>query len=124
MLEMRAVYTSYEREEYLAPFGRTPEDGKTVVCARYEDRFVGAAYYAADGDTATLELYALVPGYTDETDYFLLGKAALNVMELHGIKTVLYPDPSDEVMAKRLGFRLGADGVWTLSLVGYFTAAH
>ena len=43
MLEMRPVYTSYEREEYTAPFGIVPEEDKVVICARYPERFVGLA---------------------------------------------------------------------------------
>ena len=124
MLEMRPVYTAYEREEYLAPFGLVPEEGKVVVCARYEDRFVGAAYLLVEGEVGTVLLYSLVPDYDDETDLFLLGKAMLNYMDLHGVKTVIYPSPVNEAMAKRLRFKQNDEGVYTLSLEGYFTGEH
>ena len=124
MLEMRPVFTSYEREEYLKPFGLVPEDGKTVICARYPDRFVGAAYVSISGEVGTVHLYSLVPDYNDETDYFLLGKAMLNYLDLHGVKTVVYPEVPDEAMARRLGFAKRENGSMTVSLVGYFTAKH
>lgn len=124
MLEMRPVYTSYEREEYMRPFGIIPEDGKTVICARYPDRFVGAAYVSQNEEIGTVHLLSLIDGYDDETDIFLLGKAMLNYLDLHGAKTVVYPDVSDEYTAKRLGFRQNESGAWTLSLDGYFTGKH
>lgn len=124
MLEMRPVYTSYEREEYTKPFGITPEDDKVVICARYPDKFVGMAYVSVLGENGVIHFYSLVDGYSDDTDLFLLGKAMLNYLDLHGVKNVVYPDVADEKMAKRLGFRQNDAGVYTLSLVGYFTGKH
>ncbi len=128
MLEMRPVYTSYERETYTAVFGITPEDGKVVICARYPEKFVGLAYVAhTDGDTtATVEHLSLVPGYHDDTDIFLLGKAMLNYLDLHGAKTVVYPNVPEEniALAKRLGFRQTENGQMSLGLEGYFTGHH
>lgn len=123
MLEMRPVYTTYEREEYTAPFGIVPDEGHVVICARYPERFVGLAYVSLDGETGHIDKYALIDGYEDETDLFLLGKAMLNYFDLHGVKTVVYPlvpDEKSKKMAVRLGFRQNADGVYTLNLEGYF----
>lgn len=126
MLEMRPVYTSYEREEYTAPFGIVPEADKTVICARYPERFVGLAYVSASGETGRVCKFSLIDGYEDETDVFLLGKAMLNFFDLHGVKTVEYPDLEQETdfykkNAARLGFRQDADGVYRLRLEGYFS---
>lgn len=120
MLEMRPVYTSYEREEYTKPFGIIPEEGKTVICARYPDRFVGLAYVSVDGELATVHEFSLVDGYDDDTDFFLLGKAMLNYLDLHGAKNVVLPLAKDEKILKRLGFSKAGDGQWNLSLAGYF----
>ena len=124
MLEMRPVYTSYEREEYTKPFGIIPEEGKTVICARYPDKFVGMAYVSADGEKGTVHFLSLVDGYNDDIDIFLLGKAMLNYLDLHGVKDVEYPEVKNEALVKRLGFRKGEDGIYRVSLVGYFTGKH
>lgn len=120
MLEMRPVYTSYEREEYTKPFGIIPEEGKTVICARYPDRFVGLAYVSIDRELATVHEFSLVDGYDDDTDFFLLGKAMLNYLDLHGAKNVVLPLAKNEKILKRLGFSKSGDGQWNLSLAGYF----
>ena len=124
MLEMRPVYTSYEREEYLKPFGLIPEDGKTVICARYPDKFVGAAYLSLENESAEILLLSLIDGYENDTDLFLLGKAALNYLDLHGAKKVSFPNASDGSLAKRLGLIKGENGVYTLSLNNYFNHEH
>lgn len=124
MLEMRPVYTSYEREEYTKPFGIVPEDGKVVICARYPDRFVGMAYVSAQGENGTIHFLSLVDGYNDDIDIFLLGKAMLNYLDLQGVKNVTYPEVTNEPLVKRLGFRKNEENVYTLSLVGYFTGKH
>ena len=124
MLEMRPVYTSYEREEYTAPFGIVPEEDKVVICARYPERFVGLAYVALNGETGTVCKLSLIDGYEDEIDLFLLGKAMLNYFDLHGVQYVVYPDLENEsefCKKIRLGFRQGSDGVYRLNLTGYFT---
>ena len=124
VLEMRPVYTSYEREEYTKPFGITPEDDKVVICARYPDKFVGLAYVSAENENGTVHFLSLVDGYNDDTDIFLLGKAMLNYLDLHGVKNVVYPDVTDPALAKRLGFKQNDDGIFTLCLEGYFTGKH
>ena len=101
MLEMRPVYTSYEREEYTAPFGIVPEEDKVVICARYPERFVGLAYVALCGEVGTVCKLSLVDGYEDETDLFLLGKAMLNYFDLHGVKTVVYRDWSAKAISAK-----------------------
>lgn len=124
MLEMRPVYTSYEREEYTKPFGIVPEEGKVVICARYPDKFVGMAYVSALGENGTIHFLSLVDGYNDDIDIFLLGKAMLNYLDLQGVKNVVYPEVTNEPLVKRLGFRKNEENVYTLSLVGYFTGKH
>ncbi len=124
MLEIRPVYTSYEREEYTKPFGITPEDDKTVICARYPGRFVGAAYLSLCGESAEILFLSLIDGYDDDTDLFLLGKAALNYLDLHGAKNVIFRAPKDEKSALRLGFSKNGQGVYALSLQNYFNHEH
>ena len=122
MLEIRPVYTSYEREEYTKCFGIVPEDGYFVIAARNNGRFVGTAYGKIDGKNAVITLMSLIDGYDDDVDRFLLGKAALNHIDLNGGVDVIYTG-SDERLAKALGFSC-ADGQKKLCLSGYFEGKH
>ncbi|MBP3579839.1 MAG: hypothetical protein J6K12_01185 [Clostridia bacterium] len=122
MLEIRPVYTSYEREEYTKMFGIIPQDGYHVIAAHNGGNFVGSAYVKADGETGYIYHMSLIDGYDDYIDRFLLGKAALNFLDLQGVKNVEYTG-DDEKLAKALGFK-NIDGKTTLNLDGYFTGSH
>lgn len=121
MLEIRPVYTSYEREEYTKMFGIVPENGCHVIAAHNGGRFVGTAYVKAEGDKGYIYLMSLIDGYDDYIDRFLLGKAALNFLDLQGAMEVEYTG-NDKKLAKALGFKIDDDKM-TLNLKGYFTGS-
>ena len=122
MIAIRPVYTSYEREEYMKPFGIVPEDGYYVIAAHNDGRFVGGAYVSYNGTDGTVHLMSLIDGYDDYIDRFLIGKAALNFLDLQGAKDITYTG-DDEKLAKALGFKT-QDGRTTLNLTGYFSGNH
>ncbi len=119
MLEIRAVYTSYEREEYTKMFNIVPEEGYHVIAAHNGGKFVGSAYVKAEGEKGIIYMMSLIDGYDDFIDRFLLGKAALNFLDLQGCKDVEYTG-DNEKLAKSLGFKI-ENGKMTLNLEGYFT---
>lgn len=122
MIAIRPVYTSYEREEYMKPFGITPEENQIVIAANNDGRFVGAALVSFEGNNGTVHMMSLIDGYDDYIDRFLIGKAALNFLDLSGAKDVIYVG-DDEKLAKALGFKI-EDGNMTINLTGYFDGAH
>ena len=119
MLEIRPVYTSYEREEYTKIFGITPEDGFNVIAAHNGGKFVGSAYVSIENEVGFIHHISLIDGYDDFIDRFLLGKATLNFLDLNGAKSVTYY-AADKKLAKDLKFTEN-DGKTTLNLEGYFT---
>ena len=122
MIAIRPVYTSYEREEYMKPFGIVPEENQVVIAANNDGRFVGAALVSYSGNEGIVHMMSLIDGYDDYIDRFLIGKAALNFLDLSGAKDVTYIG-SDEKLAKALGFEI-EDGKMTVNLTGYFDGAH
>lgn len=122
MIAIRPVYTSYEREEYMKPFGIVPNENQVVIAANNDGRFVGAALVSYSGNDGTVHLMSLIEGYDDYIDRFLIGKAALNFLDLSGAKNVTYTG-NDEKLAKALGFKI-ENGNMTINLVGYFDGTH
>ena len=90
MIAIRPVYTSYEREEYMKPFGIVPKEGHQVIAAHNDGRFVGGAYVSIEGTKGIVHLMSLIDGYDDYVDRFLIGKATLNFLDLNGAKNVIY----------------------------------
>ena len=122
MIAIRPVYTSYEREEYMKPFGIIPKDNQVVIGAINDGRFVGAALVSFNGNKGTVHMMSLIDGYDDYIDRFLIGKAALNFLDLSGAKDITYVG-NDEKLAKALGFKIDENGM-NINLIGYFDGAH
>ena len=122
MIAIRPVYTSYEREEYTKPFGIVPKENQVVIAANNDGRFVGAALVSFEESKGTVHMMSLIDGYDDYIDRFLIGKAALNFLDLSGAKDVTYVG-DDEKLAKALGFKI-EDGNMTINLIGYFDGKH
>lgn len=122
MIAIRPVYTSYEREEYMKPFGIIPLDNQVVISAINDGRFVGAALVSFMGSEGTVHMMRLIDGYDDYIDRFLIGKAALNFLDLSGAKDITYTG-DDEKLAKALGFKIDG-GKMTINLTGYFDGVH
>lgn len=122
MIAIRPVYTSYEREEYMKPFGIVPKENQVVIAANNDGRFVGAALVSFAGNNGTVHMMSLIDGYDDYIDRFLIGKAALNFLDLSGAKDITYIG-DDEKLAKALGFKIDENGM-TINLTGYFDGAH
>lgn len=122
MLEIHPVYTSYEREEYTKPFGIAPEKDCFVIAAFEAGKFIGTAYGKVTPPNADIYLMSLLPGISDDVARFLLGKAALNFIDLNGGINVTYTG-EDTNLAKILGFSSKTE-VPTLYLTGYFDGEH
>jgi len=122
MIAIRPVYTSYEREEYMKPFGIIPMDDQVVISAINNGKFVGAALVSFSENEGTVHMMRLIDGYDDYIDRFLIGKAALNFLDLSGAKDITYTG-DDEKLAKALGFKI-EDGKMTINLAGYFDGSH
>ena len=122
MIAIRPVYTSYEREEDMKPFGIIPEENQVVIAANNDGRFVGAALVSYNGNEGIVHMMSLIDGYDDYIDRFLIGKAALNFLDLSGAKDVTYTG-NDDKLAKALGFKV-EEGITKINLTGYFDGAH
>ena len=122
MIAIIPVYISYEREEYMKPFGIIPKENQVVIAANNDGRFVGAALVSFEGNDGTVHMMSLIDGYDDYIDRFLIGKAALNFLDLSGAKNVRYVG-DDQKIAKALGFNIDENGM-TINLTGYFDGTH
>lgn len=56
---------------------------------------------------------------------FVMGRAALNFIDLCGVHAAYFIDEhfTDEAMIRAIGFRRGDDGVWFMDLTDFFTSS-
>lgn len=122
MLEIRPVYTSYEKEEYTKVFSVAVTKDHFVVAAHRDGKFVGTGCGTINAPKANIELMSLIDSHDDDIDRFLLGKAVLNHLDLSGAVEVTYTG-NDAKLAKSLGFKTDVTPMY-INLTGYFSSSH
>ena len=96
----------------------TPQTG---IMTAIENGFAGLGMYVAEGEKAEiLEVITL-----DEKDWelaFFIGKSILNKVDLQGVKQVVCKNQALSSLLNKLEFKETEQGIWTVSLEGYFTS--
>lgn len=83
--------------------------------------FAGICQFYLDEKGGHLVSFAAVSPETAGDVLFLLGRTALNFMDLCGAEKAYFEgDDADPALLARIGFRPGQDGRPALSLVGFF----
>ena len=68
------------------------------------------------------ELLAYRAGGADEDALFVMGRAALNFIDLCGVHTAFFEgEPTNPALLRRIGFRQNEHGVFAIDLAGFFT---
>lgn len=79
----------------------------------------GFIYGLASVDDASLSAQARAEAI------FVMGRAALNFMDLCGVRDAYFADAhfADEAMIRAIGFRRREDGAWHMDVAGFFTSS-
>ena len=83
--------------------------------------FAGICQFGMDGDGGHLFHLAKAPDTAFDDALFVMGRAALNFIDLCGVHNADYRgDVRDERLLRRIGFRLTGDGRYIVDLNGFF----
>lgn len=84
--------------------------------------FAGICQFRTDADGGHL-YHLAAPVGTEELDpLFVMGRAALNFIDLCGIKTATFDGEGvDDALLRRIGFTPDANGRYAVNLDGFFT---
>ncbi len=119
MLEILPVKEKSEQEEYCKTVG-IDYDPDMMAYAAYDNKiFRGISLFRIVGKDCVIYKIKLIDGVDDYLASYLLAKAPLNFADLCGVKSAIFADENKK-LAGDLEF-LEKDGVYTLSLEGYFT---
>lgn len=84
-----------------------------------EGFFVGMCQFYMDEKGGHITHIAVE--HEDAEAVFLMGRAALNFIDLCGVHTAAYEgDATDETMLRRIGFQKDETGRWRIDLTGFF----
>ena len=84
--------------------------------------FAGMCQFSLNAEGGHLWHLAPAPLMKSEEPLFVMGRAALNFIDLCGTKTAFFEgDPPSRALLTRIGFRCDESGRYSVSLDGFFT---
>lgn len=121
MLEVIPIQTKDEQEALAARVGAEYLPEALAYRANAGGEFVGMCQFRLDKGGGHMLTLDSLPGNEDLQPMFVMGRAALNFMELCGAETAYYEAPMhDRVLVGAIGFREDPDGRLSVDLKGFF----
>ena len=117
MLEIKPIQTKEEQEKICGLCGVEFDVNCLAYAAHEDNKLLGIAQFRILGEYAVIYDLANADGVADVEALIIMGKAALNFIDLCDVKDVII---KAEAQAKALGFKQDSHGVWRVNLEGYF----
>lgn len=87
-----------------------------------EGRFAGLCQFKMDAEGGHVYTLTSPAGYEEIDPLFVMGRAALNFIDLCGVKTAYFDGENvDDALLRRIGFSQNEAGRYVISLDGFFT---
>ncbi|MBO5355094.1 MAG: hypothetical protein J6B09_03415 [Clostridia bacterium] len=117
---------SKEDQERLCALCQIPYRAELLAYGAYNGQgaFAGMCQFGMDAEGG--HIYHLATKGNDDPDdcLFVMGRAALNFIDLCGVKIAFFDgECEDSALLRRIGFSADEKGRFTLSLDGFFTHA-
>lgn len=121
MLEVIPIQTKTEQEALAARVGAEFLPDALAYRADADGEFVGMCQFRLDPSGGHMLTLDSLPEHEDFQPMFVMGRAALNFMELCGAETAYYEAPlRDRVLVGAIGFREDPAGRLSVDLRGFF----
>ncbi len=123
MLEVLPLQSKTEQEALCARCGTTYDPELMAYGASVDGESVGICQFTITDEGGSLRDIAVLPGHTAFETPFLLGRAALNFIDLCGVHCAYYDGiVDDESLIKAIGFEKKDDGRYYVDLTDFFTS--
>ncbi len=121
MLEVLPIQTKEEQEALAARCGIPYRAELLAYRAQVDGAFVGMCQFTMDADGGRILDFAALPGAYEFEPMFVMGRAALNFIDLCGIHRAYFDAECDnEVLIKAIGFSKNSDGRYEMDLTDFF----
>ena len=121
MLEVLPIQEKSEQERLcgLCCVPYRPE--MLAYSATVDGDFRGLCQFTMNADGGRLVDFAWVPEKYDFQTFFILGRAALNFIDLCGVHRAFFDaDCDNETLVKAIGFSRNSEGRYEVDLTGFF----
>ena len=124
MIEVKPVQEKEEQAK-LCALGGVAYDADLLMYAAYVDeQLVACCQFGMPKAVGLVaDLFAVVPrSAAVEEALFIMGRAALNFIDLCGVHEAYTPAPKaeDELLMRKIGFKQTEDNKWYMNLEGFF----
>jgi len=119
MLEIKPVQTKEEQEKICGLCGVDFDVNCLAYAARENNKLLGVSQFRILGEYSVIYDLANAAGADDLEALIIMGKAALNFIDLCDVKDVIIKSENQN-LPELLGFKKDNNGVWRVNLEGYF----
>ena len=125
MLKVLPVQSKDEQKRLCSICNIEFKEALLAYCATVDDEFCGLCQFKLTDKGGIIYDIAHVPSSFDRQAIFVLGRAALNFIDLCDVHTAFFvgdlSENIDDLLIKQIGFKKNADGVYEVDLNGFFT---
>ena len=121
MIKVLPIQTKEEQQRVCALCGVEFNADMLAYAASVDDRLAGVCQFKLTDKGGIVTDIAATLDHCDNEALFVMGRGALNFIDLCGVHFAVFTGKCDELLLRKIGFRQGDDGVWSVNLEGFFT---
>jgi hypothetical protein len=122
MLEILPIQSKSEQEALAARCGIKYDRELLAYSAMLDGKSVGICQFSLKPGSGHITDLSPMPGVSDFEAMFILGRAALNFIDLCGVHEAYYDGQvNDETLICAIGFSKNSDGRYYVNLTDFFT---
>ncbi|MHB1154261.1 MAG: hypothetical protein ACYCWE_14450 [Eubacteriales bacterium] len=119
MLEVKTIQNKEEQKRLCSLCGIEYNADALAYSASEDVGFIGIIQFAIQGKIGIIYNIALCPGVDDNEALFIMGRAAMNFIDLCKISDVYFED-KNEHLGNILGFKQDIEGRYYINIKGFF----
>ena len=121
MLKVLPIQDKNEQELAAKKCGVNYRPDALAYTATVNDVFVGMCQFKLTDKGGEIYDIALMPDKEDFEACFVMGRAALNFIDLCGVHYAKYlSDKTDDTLLRAIGFEKNAEGIYDIDLTDFF----
>lgn len=122
MLKVLPIQSKLKQEEICVKCGVEYNPDLLAYAAYVDDELAGVCQFKLTDKGGLMYDIAPVLGSENREALFVMGRGALNFIDLCGVHSATYVGTvSDEPLLLQIGFKKNSDGVFEINLEGFFT---